>query len=503
MINYPHQIKAAARLIDEMGGRGILADEVGLGKTVEAGIAVFELIYRGQANSVLILAPAALVDQWRREMRDKFGLTFTVNPRSGEWLEAERIIASIDLAKREENRRLLMLRHFDILIVDEAHRLKNANSRNHALVSSLRSRYTILITATPIQNQLGELYNILKLVKPELVGSYELFQEKYVIDKRTPKEAISLKNLVSRVAIRHQKDEVAAQLPGREVEMVPLCMGGDEYLLYRSVVEFVRGEYRSRLKRHVNVLPLIALQREACSSARAVERTLRQMNLVQGAEAIREFASAIGEKGENEKSRRLLSLVSGMQDKVMVFTEFRATQELLRELLEDAGISVTLLNGSMSPAEKALSCERFRNDCQVMISTECGDEGLNLQFCSCLVNYDLPWNPMKVEQRIGRLHRVGQVRDVRIYNLFHTGTIEEHVVHLLHEKINLFRRVVGGLDAILSRFEEGARIERRVMDIIASSCDDIEMRERFDELGNEISQLLSGHPCFPLPNCRK
>lgn len=478
-------------MIDEMDGRGILADEVGLGKTIEAGIIVFELIYRGQANSVLILTPASLIEQWRSEMLEKFDIRFTVNPRGGDWLEAERIIASIDLAKREENRRLLTLRQFDILIVDEAHRLKNASSLNHTLVASLRSRYIILITATPIQNELGELYNIVRLVRPRLFGSYELFQKKYVHDKRTPKEAFSLKQLVSEVVIRHQKDEVAPQLPARMVEMIPLSMGEDEDRLYRSVIQFVKREYQLRLKRRGNVLPLMTLQREACSSARAVAETLARMGWPCGAEAIRETVPAIR---ESEKSRKLLALIGDLGQKVIVFTEFRATQELLKEILEDAGFSVTLLNGSMSPAEKGMSCERFRKDFQVMVSTECGDEGLNLQFCNCLVNYDLPWNPMKVEQRIGRLHRVGQVRDVYVFNLFHTCTVEEHVVRLLHEKINLFKRVVGGLDVILSRFDRGVNIERRVMDIIVSSCDESDMRHRFEELGDEIVQLLTGPP---------
>ncbi len=482
---HPHQLDTAHQAIHRLGGNAILADEVGLGKTVEAGLIVRELMSRGQIGKVLILVPASLTGQWAREMEQKFDLHFAVNPRGAGWLEEKMIIASLDLARRHEPRRLLQMRSFDLVVVDEAHRLKNNRTQSYALVAGLSRRYLQLLTATPIQNDLGELYNLVDLVRPGHFGAYLDFYRRFIFGKRTPRNASELQTLLGQVMIRHRRGEIVMELPCRRVEMVALDLSPAEADLYQATTRVVREEYRRRKHTH-SLLPLVIAQKELCSSSFALSATLERTG-EEWAKGARDGLLALARRiKDNAKLVHLLDLLrDGLRrrEKVVVYTEYRATQDYLTTRLAEHGLAVVAFHGGLNQREKEAAQKRFREHGEVLVSTEAGAQGLNLQFANCLVNYDLPWNPMRVEQRIGRLHRMGQEKEVRIFNLCARGTVEEHVLHLLQAKIGLFRHCIGELDIILRHLEREKSWEGRIMEIILGSETPVEIEANFAALG--------------------
>ncbi len=490
----PYQVATAETIVDGMDGQGILADEVGLGKTIEAGLVASELMARQRCRTMLVLCPAPLTSQWQRELSQKFGLRLAVNLRPEQWATTGRLIASIDQAKREPARAALLGRQWDLVVVDEAHKLKNRQTQNHQFVAGLRRRFLLLLSATPLQNDLTELYSLVSLVRPGLFGSFPAFWREFLLDRRTPKDPAALRRILAQVMVRHRRTglerEQGAQLPQRQVALLPLSLSAAERQLYDGVTQAIREEYWRRVRGEGSVLPLLTLQREVCSSAAAVRRTLQHMETGEwiGPEfgQLRALADAVQDQ---TKAQVLGGLAGELRERVLVFTEFRATQEFLRTQLEVRGIPVLLLHGAQDRASRDRALQRFAAEPRaVLISTESGGQGLNLQFCHNLVNYDLPWNPMRVEQRIGRVHRLGQRQDVYIYNLYAEQTVEEHLLHLLDTKIHLFQQVIGELDVILRRLEKGGRrtLESRIAEILWTSRDGREMGVRFEDLGRQF-----------------
>jgi SNF2 family DNA or RNA helicase len=477
---HPYQIDTALKVVEELDGSAILADEVGLGKTIEAGLIRAELWARGLRGPTLVLTPGGLVGQWRREWREKFGwATDGTGPNPVD-------IVSLDTAKRDPHRTRLAARQWALVIVDEAHHLKNPRTLNHELVAALPRRHLLLLTATPMENQLTELYHLVTLVKPGLFGSYLQFYRQFILDKRTPKNARELRRLLSGVMVRHQRGEVGQALPEREVTLLPIKLTPVERRLYDRLTGLMRQEYQERIRRDLPVMPLITMQRELCSSPAAVLPTLKQAAWL-GGERDR-LEGLAREATWPAKIRAAADLVRFIGDKVLIFTEFRATQDLLVERLVTSGANAAAFHGGLTAAERESRIRWFRETGQVLVSTEAGGQGLNLQFCHHVVNFDLPWNPMRIEQRIGRIHRLGQDQAVRIYNLFAADTLEEDILRLLHEKIDLFRQVVGELDVILRHLERrGRRLEGRLLNILMTAGDREEVSRRLNQLAREFT----------------
>ncbi|MGC8488856.1 MAG: DEAD/DEAH box helicase [Clostridia bacterium] len=479
---YPHQVATLRRVVGELDGSAILADEVGLGKTIEAGLIRAELLARGLEGPTLILTPAGLVGQWQREWDEKFGWRLLTTPRA----RGDAFIQSIDAAKRSPFRDALERVSFGLVVVDEAHRLKNARTQNHELVASLKARHLILLTATPMENQLTELYQLVNLVKPGLFGSYLRFYRQFILDKRTPKNAAELRDLLSRVMVRHQRHEVGDQWPAREVTLCPLRLSPEERTLYDHLSARLRFEYRTRVRQEVSILPVLTLQRELCSSPDAIRSTLLQADWLGPDKDI--FLGELQQIAQPSKARTTVELIRSLGEQVVVFTEFRATQERLVERLAKAGVESRAFHGGLPVRERDRRLAWFRDGGQVLVSTEAGGQGLNLQWCHHLINYDLPWNPMRIEQRIGRLHRIGQQNTVHIFNLVTVETVEEHVLWLLHEKIDLFRQVIGELDVILRHLERRrGSLEGRLLAILMEEEDAQQLGERLDQLGREFT----------------
>ncbi|MGE5549548.1 MAG: DEAD/DEAH box helicase [Bacteroidota bacterium] len=496
MVPYPHQLETALRVLKQMGGRAILADEVGLGKTIEAGLIIKEYILRGMVRRFLILVPASLCMQWSAELQEKFALTTVIAKRSFEFSHYDYVIASLDTAKRPDNREEILRRPFDLLVVDEAHKLKNTTTQNWQFVNGLPKRFFLLLTATPLQNDLKELFNLITLLRPGQLGTYRSFKRRFVEDKHRPKNAGELKGLLAEVMVRNRRS-AAIQLPPRRVENVILEPIAAERDLYLGVTEFVREEYR-RTKGMANLLPLITLQREVCSSSFAAAVTLYKMcagtNLEHHARLL-ELLDLAQRIKENAKMQQVLAILARADDKVIIFTEFLATQAAIRHRLAQAGFTSLPFDGHMSGSKKDYMRCLFRDQpgCRVMVCTESGGEGLNFQFCHTLINYDLPWNPMRLEQRIGRVHRLGQVHPVTIYNLSTAGTVEAHLLVLLKEKLAMFQMVLGDLHRAIAKVAGDGGFESQVFQIITGAESERDIAAGFASLGDALRAAVE-HP---------
>jgi len=584
----PHQIETVRKVLRHFRGRVLLADEVGLGKTIEAGLLLREYLLRGLARRVLILVPTPLVSQWHEELQSKFHLDFAIPPRTRQadradyWANTDRVLASISFAKSQRRSDVVAAAPWDLVIVDEAHHCKNRTTRNWQLINSLSRRHLFLLTATPVQNNLLELYNLLTLLEPGHLKTESDFKRQYIRrgNPRDPLHRERLRSLLGEVMVRNTRSLVHIDLPPRYAQTLMAQPHGDEEILYRQLNDYLRqrkalpdesasdeaaddealdAETRSPrrngngaggkggLKTWVTVSdevmaidphrspspkceedqfhcppptfdhpsltapcppptadgppptahsalppvpPLGRMQLSALLSAsgshpRSLARTLEK---VAGddpqAAAIVAAAQSIGRSAKDQKLLELLAQSRG--NKVLVFANFLQTLQHLQQLLSEAGIAFVTFSGAESSQRKDEAVEAFRELVPVMLCSETGGEGRNLQFANTLVNYDLPWNPMKIEQRVGRIHRIGQTREVFIFNLCTAGSLEAQLLGLLTEKIRMFELVVGEVGSILGNLEGGEEFETLVLNLWLRSHSDRDLAQSFDALGDSL-----------------
>ncbi len=489
VIPYPHQLDTARRVIQEMGGRAILADEVGLGKTIEAGMILKEYMLRGLVRRALILTPASLCWQWFEELREKFRIPVVLHRSQYDWARCQCIVASIDTAKREPHLSEVLNIHWDMLIIDEAHKLKNSNTQNWRFVNSIHKKYFLMLTATPVQNDLKELYNLITLLKPGQLGTYAQFKQRFTAGKRTPRDPEMLRSVLSQVMIRNRRGTGTVEFTQRIVRSVPVELTPGERELYQAVEFFIRRQIRRTLAEKKTILPYITLLREVTSSPWAAILTLKKLydkaqpELRAELDRILRLAAHLETSAKIQQVLRLLPKLDG---KVVIFTEYRGTQAFIKQHLDAAGLGVVTFDGSLSAGRKEFTKFLFRRYGDVLVSTETGGEGINLQYCNNVINFDLPWNPMRLEQRIGRVHRLGQTKDVYIFNLATQGTIEEHIWRLLHEKIKMFELVVGQLDTILTQLHLDKSFESHLIDIFIRSESETDLEKKLDHLAAGI-----------------
>jgi SNF2 family DNA or RNA helicase len=494
---FAHQHRAALRVMRDLGGRGLLADEVGLGKTIEAGIVLKEYLLRGLVRTVLVLVPASLVEQWAEELREKFELDFMVSRGAdGAWGQHPLIIASLETARHQRHRQRVRHANYDLVVVDEAHRLRNHLTLGWKFVNELGSRYLLLLTATPVQNDLRELYNLVTLIRPGAVGTFAQFKREFMVsgDRLRPQNVEKLRELLAHVMVRSQRGQTQIKFPKRHVRTIPVDLEEAEADLYADVSDFVVRTIQSgdEKVRQQWYFTLVVLQKEMGSSTAAAAGTLRRLadRARPGLETSRLQDLATRAEGihESRKVKALVHLLKNIKDKAIVFTQFRGTQELLAEALADAGLQAVLYHGEQDWQEKEEALEIFRTKVPFLISTEAGGEGRNLQFCHHVVNYDLPWNPMRVEQRIGRVHRLGQTSDVYIHNLVARGTIESYVIEILEKKIQMFEMVVGEVEEILGHWNPEGSFEDEIFRIWLEGGDSSDRQSRYTEFASRLSQ---------------
>jgi SNF2 family DNA or RNA helicase len=449
-----YQIRAALRVLGPLRGRALLSDEVGLGKTIEAGLVIKELLTRGMVKRFLVLTVPSLVDQWEEELADKFGLAAaTTNQAEARgdaqkfWRDNPGIVASLHTLKQPAHLEIARQVHWDILVVDEAHYLRNRESQAWQAVNALPRQFLLLLTATPVQNSLEELYNLVTLLQPGQLPSPKEFRARFLDPKRPrqPREPEELRRLLGQVMIRNTRANAGVNLPPRRAETVlfePEESG-------RAFWEQWDGELRARLAQlnasQSSLWGRLLLQ-TAGSSPAAWRAALEKFPDSRAARAWREQSPL--EENWRRKCELIPPLARG-EGGAVVFTQFLETQAALADFLRRGGVETFVINGGTPAPERQPITEEFRKRGGSLLLTHNGTEGRNLQFCHRLVNFDLPWNPMEIEQRIGRLHRLGQQHPVRIYNFVQAGTLQEHLLQILQEKLNLFELVVGETGLVL------------------------------------------------------
>jgi len=585
----PHQIDAALFALQTPYLPGvILADEVGLGKTIEAGI-VLTQYWAERKRSILIIAPSSLRQQWRQELQEKFLIPSTlVDSKNKDSVLAksstEVLICSYEFATRHE---ASLLRAWDLVICDEAHRLRNHwNGKNRAAnaVSHIvgNASKTILLTATPLQNRLEELYGLVSVFAPDYFYSLDAFRERYIKNRELGGDDLTDRVAeISKRTLRRDADKYirfTKRLP-LTVEFMP---SDDEIRLYDLVNAYLQREEVHAFAPTQRHLSDLIIRKRLGSSTFAVASTLERIafrlneELTSGqrrdnrgglvvdedltseeleeidevetiqpnlnfsdktlhdsikaeVEDLREYAALARSITVNQKALRLNDALDqgfarlaeiGAPQKAIIFTESTVTQEYIARHLKETGRGegILLFNGSNDGPEATaiyrawleknkdsdlitgiLAADRrkalvdyFRDEGTIMIATEAAAEGINLQFCSMVVNYDLPWNPQRVEQRIGRAHRFGQQHNVVVVNFSNQGNVaEQRILQLLGEKFHLFESVFGASDEVLGAIEDGLDFEKAISSILSRCKTSDEIDQAFKELEQQYATEIS------------
>ena len=497
----PHQEAAARSVLARMGGRGILADEVGLGKTVEAGLVLKELLLRGLARRVLIICPAPLREQWRDELRDKFDEDFDVvfSGKDDAALSADRIIVTLQLVMRNEAQ---LRKRFDLVIVDEAHRLSGSGAiRTREVIGQIiaEAPRVLFLSATPVQNNLLELYRLVELLRPGTFHSQGEFRRQFVDerDPRRPVNAPELRQLIRDVVVRTTREQAGVDRVHRmPPQDYPIELTQPERQLYDMLLYTLRH----RMNRPGDTMRRRQLALRLTASPQAVSRSALRMAEKEPDGELRRILGDIGHLAgdiqHTSREQTALSIIRKWLDefgRVLVFTQHTDTLGGLQRLLTAKSIPVTPFHGGMSHSAKSASVAAFRTgQSPVLLSTDAGAEGQNLQASNCVLNYDLPWNPMRVEQRIGRVHRLTQTRDVHIANLFARDTLDEAVYRLLHDKLAMFELLFGQVVTVLGELggAQESSMEARVLEALYAGSD-ATMQSRLDQLGAELADARS------------
>jgi len=589
----PHQVEAALFALRSPLSRGvILADEVGLGKTIEAALVISQR-WAERRRKILVIVPASLRKQWQQELLEKFFLPSVVMERKAYNkllaegkrnpfdVDGQIVICSYPFAAR--NQEEVHAVPWDLVVIDEAHRLRNiyktSTKTARAVAAAVEDRQKLLLTATPLQNSLMELYGLVSVIDPHVFGDPHSFREQFV---RSPDESLrnrALKQRLEAVCQRTLRRQVLEYV--RFTQRVPVTQEfyptDEEQRLYNEVSEYLRREILYALPTGQRTLITMVLRKLLASSSFAIADTLASLlrrlrgieedtslveAVVEDFDAIDEMADEWEDDEEehevpsddgidpallteeiravegylelatciqhNAKGDALIRALSeafqradevGAPQKAVVFTESRRTQDYLFRLLSENGYSgrIVMLNGSNSdetsrriynewkerhqddgvpsgsrPVDvRAAITEEFRERATILLATEAAAEGVNFQFCSLVLNYDLPWNPQRVEQRIGRCHRYGQQHDVVVVNFLNRRNAADQRVHqLLAEKFRLFDGVFGASDEILGAVESGVDIERRIADVYQTCRTPEEITEAFDTLQTELEEQI-------------
>lgn len=594
----PHQIEAALFALQNPLSKGvILADEVGLGKTIEAGIVLCQS-WAERRRRLLILCPASLRKQWALELQEKFNLPAVVLDARA-YRQARRearnpldqgaiLILSYNFAHsiRDELRAI----RWDLVVIDEAHKLRNAYRPSNKVGQGIRwateDCRKLLLTATPLQNSLLELYGLSTLIDEHLFGDVDAFRAQYA---GAGSDLGALRQRLSAFCKRTLRNQVTEYIRYTERKPItrPFRPTDEEHALYEKVSEFLRREDSYALPRRQRHLTALILRKLLASSSAAIAATLdilRQRlqamldERISGTDDTVDLAELLAENeeletdlldeilGEDEdkvpsrdadapvdrqklreeiailarlaeearnirvdtKSHTLLKALEtgfdqmaavGAARKAVIFTESRRTQEYLKQFLEANGHTgqLVLFNGSNNgPGETAIYerwlernrgsdkvtgsravnmrtalLEHFRDHASILIATEAAAEGLNLQFCSLVINYDLPWNPQRIEQRIGRCHRYGQKHDVVVINFLNErNEADRRVLELLEQKFNLFSGVFGASDEVLGTIESGVDFEKRILAIYHACRTPEEIDAAFKALQAEMDEQI-------------
>ena len=592
----PHQVEAALFACKNPLSRGvILADEVGLGKTIEAGIVISQR-WAERRRNILIIVPANLRKQWHQELQDKFGLqslileakNYNALRKQGQQNPFSIITGPVICSYQFARAKALDIKNinWDLVVMDEAHRMRNVYKTSNVIAKTLKEALAhvhskVLLTATPLQNSLLELYGLVSMIDDRVFGDLDSFRTQFSqaskgqsfdalrariapICKRTLRRQVQ--QYVSYTARRAMLEEFSPSteeqhlsslvadylrrpnlkaLPDGQRQLISLVL----WKLLASSTHAIAGALETMANRLQGVLdqaPVITeLTEQLDEDYESLDETAEEWNeeaedkkypdadereaITQEIAELRHFKSLASNIRENSKGKALLTALDrafkelerlGAAKKAIIFTESKRTQNYLLTLLADThyGDGIVLFNGSNSDARakeiykdwlkrhegsdkisgsktadtRAALVEHFKERGTVMIATEAGAEGINLQFCSLVVNYDLPWNPQRIEQRIGRCHRYGQKHDVVVVNFVdRSNEADRRVYDLLAKKFELFDGVFGASDEVLGAIGSGVDFERRIADIYKNCRDSSEIKSSFEQLQLDLSGEIS------------
>ncbi|MEM4394832.1 MAG: helicase-related protein, partial [Candidatus Nitrosocaldaceae archaeon] len=512
----PHQIEAVYGYILKLPRiRFLIADDPGAGKTIMAGLIIKELKLRNLIRKILIVAPGHLKDQWRREMKERFEENFVVIDRGfvnshyldNVWEKENQIITSIDFAKQDEILPSLSAVHFDLTIVDEAHKMsayiygeKTQKTSRYKLGETLskNSDNILFLTATPHKGDPENFRLFIDLLEPGFFATSEMLQQ-------------SIKNKDNPLYIRRKKEDLKdfngepLFLP-RHVTTIKFSLSEKEKYLYNEVSKYVKEQYNKALakekKRNI-AFALVILQRRLASSTYSLLNSLKRrkarleelekmadtdirseskvfdfeqiedlseedrwreeevwevLSVAENKEELRREIKTLNhliEKAEiiikEESEVKLKELKKALEDlnkkypnqKVIVFTESRDTLDYLERMIKQWGYTIVTIHGGMKLEERIEAEKIFKTEKQILVATEAAGEGINLQFCNLMINYDIPWNPNRLEQRMGRIHRYGQQKEVFVYNLVAQDTREGEVLSKIFDKLEEIRETFG------------------------------------------------------------
>jgi SNF2 family DNA or RNA helicase len=486
-----YQIRTALRVTGALRGRALLSDEVGLGKTIEAGLILKEYVTRGMVRRFLVLTVPSLIDQWAEELETKFSLAcatsnqaqFRADPERF-WTEQSAIVTSIHTFKLETHLSLATRRPWDMVIIDEAHHLRNRTSKSWQAVNALQRQFLLLLTATPVQNSLEELYNLVTLLKPGHLPSPREFRQRFVNRDRPyePREPEQLRQLLGQVMIRNTRANANIKMPARHAETVLYHPEPSERGFWEEWDRELRTVLGGMPANKASLWGRLLLQAVGSSPAAWLE-ALEKFPDPGLADQWRTRAPL---ERSWERKTSVLPPLTRTEGGLVLFTQFLATQSALAKKLALDGVQCWILNGQTPAAKRQGMVEAFREHGGALLLTRSGTEGRNLQFCHRLVNFDLPWNPMEIEQRVGRLHRIGQERVVEIYNLVQAGTLQAHLLEILQEKLNLFDLIIGETGLILGDRFMSEDFEEEIFRRWQSSEGDV--AKALQTLGEELSR---------------
>lgn len=496
---HAYQMRTALNVLRDKRGIALLADEVGLGKTIEAGLILKEYIVRGMVRRCLIIAPASLVPQWQSEMLEKFGERF-VSPDDAcfRGYSAEpRLIVSYNQFVQHA----LEITPFfwDMVLADEAHFLARPSSRRRRAVARLRRRRMLLLTATPLSNYLTDLWSLIDLLHPGLLGTARQFRATYARDAQCrqlkPEAAERLRQTVARVMVRTRRADTGLSFVERRVETCAVEPTDAERALIEASTRYMREIAKAHSGQQQTLLTeLLSLRQSITSSPQAAVASLEarmQKHPEHGGRLMELIAIARAVEG-GSKERMLVQMLGRIpSEQAIIFTSRLETARRLRDVLgEAAGVYAGLGQMGITKQSRADLLRRFRSgDLRYLICTDAAAEGLNLQNCHVLVNFDLHWNPMRIEQRIGRVHRLGQTDPVRVINLVLADTIDMHVYEIVHQKIELFRQTVGGLETIVTDLQDSrGDLDKRVLALLLHSGDDRQVRSELEQIAAKLAE---------------
>jgi SNF2 family DNA or RNA helicase len=509
----PYQINGALKILQEFNCSALLADEVGLGKTITAGLILKEGIIRGFLKKILILTPPSLVDQWVVELKEKFELNFKIVENEIDIKNTFFAIASLDrvkgLNKNTGDFKYKEIHNisWDLVLVDEAHKLKEKNTVRWKFVDKIQKKRFLLLTATPFQNNLLELYNLLNLLKKGHLGTVKEFREQFLNkgNKRYPLNPKELKFKLDEVMVRRKRSETGIKYKKRLPKIIVVEQTSGEKEIYKKICTFLKEEYFSSSGEKINgrLIIFALLPKMTSSSKSAIESLKKIIDNEKYHEKTKAIAYEILKEykflKKDSKMEKLIEIVENIvkkesSSKILIYTKHPTTLNYMVERLKPMGFTITEFAGGLNREEKTKKIEEFKKTTQILISTDTGAEGLNLQFCHTLINYDLPWNPMSVEQRIGRLDRIGQEHDINIYSLAIKDTMEEHIIDLIINKMCCVGLVIGELPIILFNLgldgngKAGTnKIEERLLNSFIDSKNNLEF---FAKDVDEISRII-------------